>query len=132
MARRFPLRDICLTAGADIFRLTGERDAIISARLPWNGDWEQVKTQEQLKDELSAMKRQGRLPALINVDPDKPPFNSVLPTWLLKLFGDSDHEAVAVDFDPVSGDISYSTNWGKVWDGKTSYKEMFRALRSGG
>lgn len=113
------------------YRYTGERNNVISRKDSGiAGDIETVNNLKELEDQLSALKRQGRLPVIIDVDASRYPFSDPTIGWIIRGLSDNTGHVVSItDYDPKTGMVSISNQWGKRMDYKTQISFLFNSMK---
>jgi hypothetical protein len=91
-----------------------------------------IRSEQELRERLSSMKREGRLPAIIEIHTQNEPF------WRDSYFGQAGgsgghHNVTVTDYDEATGRVSVDNQWGEESDhigsGAMHVSDLFRAMR---
>lgn len=108
-------------------RLMGKNVPILSEFTPG------TDTISGLSDELAELKKAGKLPVMVNVDAGDKIFQEVPDclNWLLGKPKDSWHEICITNYDPKTGNVRLSNNWGQEFNIVCNINDLYRAMRLG-
>ena len=77
----------------------------------------EVKSADDLKNELEKAKKEGRLPLVVQVHTGNEPFVSdVKGAAAAAASGGGWHNVVVTDYDPATGDVYFDNSWGREHD----------------
>lgn len=106
-------------------RLTGEDHFGITSKSIFEQEGvDRVGSPEELKTRLRELKEQGKLPAVIQVDVNDPVFGG---TGDAKTKGKW-HVVSITDYDPNTGEVSISNQWGKKNDKTAKVDDVYRSM----